>query len=156
MVAEKKNKVEIELVEGRTYHNGKTRQRTIVGFESYFVLYKTVGSPRKTTGQARWDFEKWVKGVVEPERSEKPLFRSTFGKEVKDHHCIQDAVEYCIERASWHVDRYYLIYCLENMDHRGKYEFVGAGEIEKFDESIHKQIVYPAHDCEVIDIIIKV
>lgn len=57
----------LELIEGETYANTNgTRQRRIVGFSGYFVLYKTVGSPRQTTGVAIWDFQKWARSIVKP------------------------------------------------------------------------------------------
>jgi hypothetical protein len=59
-------KEELDIEVGKTYYgSGKTpRHRVVIGFESYFVLYKTVSSGRNTTGVPIWEFKKWAKGVV--------------------------------------------------------------------------------------------
>jgi hypothetical protein len=56
----------LDIEEGKTYENKTgTRRRTVMGFSSYFVLYKTVGSPRSVTGVPMWDFKQWAHSVVE-------------------------------------------------------------------------------------------
>lgn len=59
-------KVQLDIEVGKTYYGSgkKPRHRRVVGFESFFVLYKTVSSRGTTSGVPMWDFKQWAKGIV--------------------------------------------------------------------------------------------
>lgn len=51
---------------GRTYHNGKKRTRTVVGWGRLFIYYTTPSKKKRgiVTGELPFNFAKWAKGVV--------------------------------------------------------------------------------------------
>jgi hypothetical protein len=52
------------MIEGRTYQKG-TRKRTVIGFEGYFVIYRTHSTKPRTVGEAIWTAKKWFDKAVE-------------------------------------------------------------------------------------------
>ncbi|MFE8701114.1 hypothetical protein ACFYKX_10965 [Cytobacillus sp. FJAT-54145] len=55
---------EKDVVVGKTYHNGGTRRRTVVGFHGSFVLYRTPSHKKQVLGVSLWNFVSWAKGIV--------------------------------------------------------------------------------------------
>ena len=49
---------------GQVFEKGG-RKRQVLGFDGYFVIYRTISSRPRKIGEALWHFEKWLKGANE-------------------------------------------------------------------------------------------
>ncbi|MCX7570386.1 hypothetical protein OS242_10460 [Tumebacillus sp. DT12] len=56
-----------EIVAGVTYHNKRGHKRTVIGFRSIYVLYRTPRMTKTVKGEPLPYFAEWATGIVVPE-----------------------------------------------------------------------------------------